>query len=277
MNKQTIITAALSFCILLSIGAQAKSEDKTKVPTISVTKLDINDKALNLDYVIRNDSVDDVWIIVGWYQLSDSTFGMGAGVRINEDGNTLTIGARFNRPSSGGGIAPDYGRFVRLRPGDSQTESIFMRLPACLGYPSERNGQQEQIIKHTTRLAIELGYYRGNLPERILKTLKPLENIFPEDPNNAPLSPDAFNRLNEHLNSREDELLIWEDFSELKREDEQVIRTVIENLNIPYEENRNYMRKIKSPGLHSYDKIERFSLSLRCSNISFLMIASKAY
>lgn len=151
---------------------------------------------------------------------------------------------------------PVYRRFVRLRSGDSQTESIFMRLPACLGYPSERNGQQEQIIKHATRLAIELGYYRGNLPERILKTLKPLENIFPEDPNNAPLSPDAFNRLNEHLNSREDELLIWEDFSELKREDEQVIRTVIENLNIPYEENRYCMRKIKSPGLHSYDKIE---------------------
>jgi hypothetical protein len=256
MNKHVIITAALSICILLSIGAQAKSKDNTNAPTISVTKLDISNEALNLVYEIRNDSEEDAWIFAGGYQLSDSTFGMGAGVYIAEDGHTLTIGMHFNRSSTGGGLMPVFRRFVRLRSGDSQTESIFMRLPACPGHPSERNEQPEQVIKHATRSAIELGYYRGNLPERILKTLKPPENIFPEDPYNAPVSPVAFNRLNEHLNSREDELLIWEDISELKSEEEQVARTVIENLSIPYEENRNYMWKVKSPGLASYDKIE---------------------
>jgi hypothetical protein len=257
MNKQTIITAALSFCILLLTGTQAKPDDNADVPTISVTKLDINDEALNLVYEIRNDSEDDAWILVGWYQFSDSAFGMSAGELIAEDRHTLTIRARFKGPTRVITFEPVYGRFVRLRPGDSQTESIFMRLPA---YPGPQFGhveQQEQVIKHATRLAIELGYYRGNLPERILKTLKPPENVFPEDPNNAPVSPNEFSALNEHLNSREDELLIWEDISsEFKSEDEQVLRTVIENLSIPYEEKLNRTTRIKSPGLASYEKIE---------------------
>ena len=68
---------------------------------ISVTSLDINDEALNLVYEIRNDSEDHAWILVGWYRFSDSTFGMAAGLRMAEDGHTLTISARFNRPSSG--------------------------------------------------------------------------------------------------------------------------------------------------------------------------------
>jgi hypothetical protein len=153
-------------------------------------------------------------------------------------------------------FAPVYSRLIRLRSGDSQTESIFMSLPACPASHSEHVEPQEQLIKHATRLAIELGYYRENFPERIHKKLKPPENVFPEDPGNPPLSPNAFSSSNERINSRDDELLIHEGFSEFKREDEQVIRTVIENLSIPYEENQNYMRKIKSPGLHSYNKIE---------------------
>ena len=248
---------ALSICISFATLIKAKSEDNSNAPTISVTKLDINDEALNLVYEIRNNSEDDVWILVGWYQFTDNTFGMGAGVRIAEDGQTLTIRARFKGTTPGIGFQPDYGRFVRLRSGDSQTESIFMTIPVSFGPQSKHAGQQEQIIKNATRLAIELGYYRGNLPERILKTLKPPENVFPKDPGHPPFSPNVFSSWNERLNSREDELLIIEDISpEFKSEKEQIIRTVIENLSIPYKENRNYMRKIKSPGLHSYDKIE---------------------
>jgi hypothetical protein len=257
MNRQIIITAVLSFCILLSNGAQAKSEDNTNVPTISLTKLDINNNSLNLVYEIRNDSEDDVWIIAGWCKSSDSTFGMGAGARIAEDGYTLTIGARFKGTTPGIGFQPVYGRFVRLRPGEGQSESIFMKLPAYPASQSGHVGQQEQGIKHATRLAIELGYYRGNLPERIHTTLKPHENVFPEDPSNTPSSPNGFSGLNERINSREDELLIYEDISpEFKSEEEQVIRTVIKNLSIPYDEKGYYTTKIKPPGLASYEKVE---------------------
>jgi len=262
MSRYTITIVALFVCILLSTQTQAQThadsnaKNNTGALMISVTSLDIDHKALNLVYEIRNNSEDDAWILVGWYQLSDRTFGMAAGLRISEDGHTLTIGARFNRPSSGGGFAPVYGRFVRLRPGDSQTESIFMRLPAYPGRRFGRDVQQEQGLKHATRLAIELGYYRGNVPERMLRRLRPPESAFPVDWNKPPVSPVGFNWLHEHVNSRDDELLMVDDRLDVKRKEEEVIRTVIENIRIPYKETRSYTTKIKSPGLHSYEKIE---------------------
>ena len=103
---------------------------------------------------------------------------------------------------------------------------------------------------------MEIGYYRGNFPERIRKKLKPPENVFPEDPGNPPLSPKTFSGENEGLNSRDDELLVLEGCQEIESEEEHIIRTVIENLNIPYEMNRKHTTRIKSPGLHSYEKIE---------------------
>ena len=242
MKKQTIITAALSICILLSIGARAKSEDNTNAPTMSVTKLDKSDEALNLVYEIRNDSEDDAWIFAGWHILSEVTSGMNAGLQMAEDGHTLTIRARFNRATNVMSFQPLYGRFVRLRPGVRQTEAIFIRLPACPASQSGHVGQQEQGIKHATRLAIELGYFQDNLSGK-----KPNDNL---------VSQNVFSRRNERLNSRDDEILIVDDRLEVKREEEQVIRTVIENLNIPYEQKRDYTMRIKSPGLLSYDKIE---------------------
>jgi len=262
MGKFTITIFALSLCILLSIQTQAQTHadsnatNKTGALMISVTSLDMNDEALNLAYEIRNGSEDDAWILVGWYRFSDSTFSMGAGVGLDEDGHTLTIRARFKGTTPGMDFEPLSARFVRLRPGDSQTESIFMRLPAYPATQSGRAGQQEQVIKYATRLAIELDYYRGNIPERMLRRLRPPDNAFPIDWNNPPVSPVGFNWRHERVNSRDDEFLTMEHYHEFKGEEEEVLRTVIENLSIPYEEKRDYTTKIKSPGLHSYDKIQ---------------------
>jgi len=232
----------LFFCILPTTQATAKSTDNSGTPTISVTKLDIKDEALNLVYEIRNDTEDDAWIFAGWHILSEVTSGMNAGLQMAKDGHTLTIRALFKRSTTGMSPQPLYGRFVRLRPGDRQTEAIIIRLPACPASQPGHVGQQEQGIKHATRLAIELGYFQDNLSGK--------------KPNDTLVSRNVFSRRNERLNSRDDEILIVDDRLEVKREDEQVIGTVIENLNIPYEQKRNYTRKIKSPGLHSYEKIE---------------------
>ena len=118
MNKQIILITTLFFCILPSIKADSKSADNSGVPTISVIKLDINEEALNLVYEIRNDSEDDAWIFVGGYQLYDSTFGMGVGVLIAEDGQTLTIRARSKMTRTVMTPIPIYSRLVRLRCGD---------------------------------------------------------------------------------------------------------------------------------------------------------------
>lgn len=242
MNKQTILITSLVFCILLATQATAKSTDNSGTPTISVTKLDIKEEALNLLYEIRNDTEDDAWIFAGWHILSEVTSGMNAALQMAKDGHTLTIRARFKRSTTGMSPQPLYGRFVRLRPGDRQTEAIIIRLPACPASQSGHVGQQDHGIKHATRLAIELGYFQDNLSGK--------------KPNDTLVSRNIFSRRNERVNSRDDEILIVDDRLEVKREDEQVIRTVIENIRIPYEETRNYSRKIKSPGLLSYEKIE---------------------
>jgi hypothetical protein len=158
MNKQTILTAMLTVCILLLLGTQANSISNPGVPTITVTQLDINEKTLELTYKIRNDSADDIWILTGGHLHSVSTFGMGTGVHVTEDGRTLTIGIRFNRSSTVMTPIPIYGRFIRLRSGESQIESIFMEIPV---YPAPQSGsirQQGQGIHIASRLAIELGY-----------------------------------------------------------------------------------------------------------------------
>jgi len=248
MNRYTLFLIVL-FIFAPSVmrtqgqtDADSSTSKNTGAMRISVTSLDINDEALNLVYEIRNDTDDDAWILAGWHILSEVTSGMDAGLQMAEDGHTLTIRARFNRPTKVMAPQPLYGRFVRLRPGDRQTEEIFIRLPPCPASQSGHVGQQEQGIKHATRLAIELGYFQDNLSGK--------------KPNDTLVSRNVFSRRNERLNSRDDEILIVDDRLEVKREDERVIRTVIENIRIPYEETRNYTRKIKSPGLLSYEKIE---------------------
>jgi len=262
MNRYTLFLIVL-FIFAPSVmrtqgqtDAASSTSKNTGALSISVTSLDIKDEVLYLTYEIRNDSEDDAWIFAGWHILSQVTYGMNASIQIGEDGQTITIRARSKMKRTGTPPKPVYSRLVRLRSGDSQAESIFMAIPTCTGFKSEHVGQQEQATQYATRLAIELGYYQGNFPERIRKKLKPPENVFPEDPGNPPLSPQTFSGENEDLNSRDDELLVLEGLQEIESEEEQIIRTVIENIRIPYEETRNYTRKIKSPGLHSYEKIE---------------------
>jgi hypothetical protein len=264
MNRQIIITATLSICILLSTGTQANSDDNPKVPTISVTKLDINDEALNLVYEIRNESKDDVWILAGWDRYRNK-FGMSmsAGESISEDGRTLTINPRFNVPqtalTSVLGNEPMHARFVRLYPGERQTESYIARIPAYLSPYTEHAKRREQIeqgLEYATSLAIQLSYFYGNLPERILKTLKPPENILPKVSQPYPVSPDIFCSWNERLTSRDEELSIPKRFNGIKGESEHILRTVVENLNIPYMEKIYHPSRLDPPDLTTCVKVE---------------------
>ena len=52
MYRQPILIVVLSLCFLLTNQTQAKSEDHVGAPTITVTKLDINDETLHLTYEI---------------------------------------------------------------------------------------------------------------------------------------------------------------------------------------------------------------------------------
>jgi hypothetical protein len=241
MNRQIIITATLSICILLSTGTQAKSEDNTNAPTISVTKLDINDKVLELHYEIRNDTNRELWISdgVGKYDISAEVF-------MEEDDQTLLLRSRLDIPTEPGIETPSFdGRYVHLAPGQSLSESVSLPIPVQPYYGFRTLSEKPGII-NATRLALEIGYYVGDLREIIRNRLvkekmseQKRSSTYPYDPSKlinyfAGKGVLIFNEMNEGLRSRDEEVLI--PYTDQLLKGERSLRIIIDNVRFPYEE-----------------------------------------
>jgi len=229
MNKQTIITATLLICVLLSISSKAISKDNAGVPTISVTKLDLTYKTL-ISYEIRNNSNQDIWICDSIAQ------GFNFEAFLDEDGQTLVIRKRLDVPTSIMWAMRPIGKYVRLVPGKKQTESLLISVPV---YPINvyTSKKYSYSVAKATRMSIEIGYYVGNLPKMYLDMLQVHEN--PTDDRskiqNMRLGAAAgFNRMNESLRRRDDEVRIQYTYQEFKGE--KVLATTISDLNILYKE-----------------------------------------
>lgn len=248
MYRYKIIVIAMFLCIRPVMQTQANSEDKVVVnnkvgaPTITVTNLDINDKTLKLSYKIRNDSERNVWILVGFGKT-----GMSAEVFMDRDDRTLLIRERFDVPFGGGGEIA-YGRYVLLSTGQNQTESVTLATPVNPEYGFvDRPLRQERGLEYATRLAIEIGYYAGDLPGMISGILEKADKI-----GNKTKSRDDeiiryyfkgsmyFNKVSEILRQRDEEVLVPYTYQWFKGE--QVLRTVVEDVRIPYKEKSDRIR-----------------------------------
>jgi hypothetical protein len=281
MNRYSIVLTVL--CLFALPVLHAQEQTKTDGLSIVVTSLDITDKALNVQYEIRNDSKDDVWILVGTGGYFTSAGHMAAEVFMAEDNQTLMVRDRLNLQSFMLGPSGN-GRYVRLRSGESQTESIITQVPVHPIVVYEHPNRQENGLEHATRLAIELGYYSGNLPEIILRAIEEeslTHKKWLSDPNNttafrAPSGKVMFlddskypnknmrwsdgvllySSMNENLHSRDEEFLIPYSVRILKDENEQVLRKVVNNVHIPYEEKRDNAVKPELPDFSSCIKIK---------------------
>lgn len=242
MYRFKIIVIAMFLCILPEMQTQAQSEDKvvvdnnTGTPTIAVTNLDITDKTLKLSYEIRNDSGQDIWILLG-FGTSDASVDLF----IDKDERTLLIRRRFDVPFSGGGnIAP--GRYVVMRNGETQIESVSLPVPVNPEYEFiNEQTRQAQGIKYATRLAIEISYYDSDLPVRIRHTLEEADRIGKKPKNDDDrmrrfyfAGSLVFNSLNEFLRQRDEEILVPYTYQWFKGE--KALRTVVEDVRIPYKE-----------------------------------------
>jgi len=216
MYRYKIMVTAMFLCMLPVMGTQAQSEDKvvvdnnTGTPTIAVTNLDITDKNLKLSYDIRNESEQDVWILVGFEES-----GASVDLFLDKDDRTLLIRRRFDVPFSGGDIVP--GRYVLMRTGETQTESVTLAVPVYMedDFFVDRQIGKARGLGNATRLAIEISYYAGDLPMRIRHTLEEADRI-----GLKPKSDDDrkryiyfkgslyFNTLNEVLRQRDEEVLL---------------------------------------------------------------------
>ncbi len=108
-------------------------------------------------------------------------------------------------------------------------------LPLPVRYLGVYKGmERKKDIIYATRIAIEIGYYIGNLPEKFFDTLNDNEELFMFITSTL-----GFNKINERIRQRNEEVLIPYSYRRFKGE--KVLRTHIDNISIPYtgQENRS--------------------------------------
>jgi hypothetical protein len=250
MNKRIIITTALSICILLLNGKQAKSEDNANAPTMSVTKLDISDKTLNLSYEIRNTTKQDIWILAGFGFAPDGSI---FEVFMDEDDRTLVMQTRLDFPMTHITLHNLHGRYVLLRAGQTRTESVTLAIPVHPAYPFG-GGRRNKGIEQATHLAIKIGYYAGDLPKMIWGLIEKPETINGRSRISHDklmdyyfTGPLEFNWVNEGLKERDAEILVPHTDQNLQYE--KITQTVVEKLTIPYDEKYDLYTRPESPDI----------------------------
>jgi hypothetical protein len=260
MNRQTIIIITLLICILLSISLYAKSNDNSGNPTITITKLNVTDKSLELSWEIRNDSGQDAWILAGLGKAGNDIAAF-----MDEDDQTLMMRRRLDVPArpERASFPRCFGRYVRLCAGQVLTESVSTAIPVHRQFGLGIGGRKESGLEYAKRLTIEIGYYTGDLPKMIRRLIEkdegnPLTKPFGTQYYTNTISGWfdgllGFNRMNELVKSREDEVLIL--FNNQAFTGEQVLRVVVNDLSIPYEEEMD-LSEHRPPDLSPCTRVE---------------------
>jgi len=254
-----------AFCIQLGVSTGATAQDRSwnenegAAPTIIVTSREMTDQAFKLSYEIRNNSQEDAWILAGTERRS-----VDADLFMADDGQTLVLRNRLDLPTD---IYSNlfFGRYVRLRAGQTQAECISLPLPITPHHGLE-GGRAPSGLTWATRLSIEISYYPGDLPGMIDTILEQREKIRDKPPRAYPIPPAThfadslksrlqFDEVNEDLTQRDDEVLIPYTVEPLKGA--RVLQTAVEGLHLPYEEKEEDRSKERHPpDLRSCTRIE---------------------
>ena len=255
MDKYTLFLMVFSVFVLPAKWTHAQNEaesgtqKKPDVLKIVVSSLEIDDKALNMVYEIRNNSEQDIWIC------DNVCVGNNFELFPDENGQTLILRKRLDVPSSKIWIAQPDGKYIRLRPCEKRVESLLLDVPVNCFYQYEsRKGLQG--IANATRLSIEIGYYVGDLPEMFLDMLREAEKT---DVDKLLLlniwfgGALGFNEKNEKLKQRDEEVFI--PYNNQKFKGEQVLRTIIDDIKIPYKEPKEWT-KPNPPDLNVCTRVE---------------------
>jgi len=172
---------SLALCALLAGRIQAEDvndldDQKESAVTIVLTKFDVNDQSLELNYKIKNDSDHDVWVCDSINALGKFDFECF----LAKDAKTLVIRKRFDlredpllvrdMPSV---LA---GRFVRLRAGEERTEFFSDTVPVR-PFTLYENDKAYVEYANASRLVLEIGFYDEDLPGMILHIVEIVEKL----------------------------------------------------------------------------------------------------
>lgn len=257
-------------CIPLAGWTQERSLDGHDIPvdsefhapTITVAKPDISGTALKMAFEIRNTSEQDVWICE---DISVRLHSYDCEAFMVEDRETLLIRRRLDIDPYTSVPAPPHGRYVRLPPGQSRRESLLLSLPVKSRF--FWGGPTSEGRTYAKRLALEIGYYAGDLPGMIHRIItEPASPHVIYDaytpPYSVPPVKDWFrstvrwmwyNWPNKHIRHRDEEVIIpWTGST---RMGERVLRTSLDGLTIRYEETYEGPT-VSPPDLRGCDRLE---------------------
>jgi hypothetical protein len=216
----------LIICIFAASTARPDNEvpENAEGLNIIVTSLKVDDKILQIDYEVVNNSQQEIWICdnIAAFSVSFADYE----VFIDEDDQTLVVRKRMNVPSTILYTINPAGKYIRLCPGNKKSYSLLFPLP--VHYTRVYKGiERREGIVYATRIAIEIGYYVGNLPELYYSGAIETAGKY-RDIDRALRSTGG----NEKLRQRNEEVIIPHAYWRLKGE--KVLHTIIENQRIPY-------------------------------------------
>jgi hypothetical protein len=173
MSGYKSLILALSLCVLLTGFTKTVNADHPdeQAVTIELTKFDVNESTLELQWNIKNNSDHDVWICDS-LNLSDKR---SIEVFMDRDGWTLLIRRRFDVPAHVLWPAPPYGRYTRLSPDERKSEYLSLTIPI----PTDLHVFTGKLsdAESARRLVLEIGYYDENLPELVLRIIEVAEKL----------------------------------------------------------------------------------------------------
>lgn len=258
MKNNSTLLVCLLLCVQLAIQTNAQEkpnpvdDEKAETLMLVITGLVLDNKTLRISYEISNYSKQDVWICDSVHERYNFE------VYIEEDGETLMVRKLSSVPSGSKWRTQPLGKYIRLRPEEKRIESLLLNVPVnpVYVYKPKTNKQLRRVI-NAKRLTIEIGYYVGTLPNIFVDMLKETEKT---DLDKMILfnmwfgGVLGFNNRNEQLRQRDDEVLI--PYTQQRLNDEKIVRTVIDDLSLPYKESRRDSAKYNISDLSTCTQVK---------------------
>jgi hypothetical protein len=245
MNRYASLIFALSACVLLlarctrAEGTDGWNTKEDAIVKIVLTKLDVNDQKLELNWKITNNTEHDVWVCDGYMDFERF---------MDKDAKTLVLRKRFNLPEGPGWEHPPRAHYVRLRPGQEKLDSIALDVPVT---PRTVFRALSGNARYAERVALEIGFYDEDLRALILDIVEMAEKLSCDgsvsgfDPNwelyprffggvsiAQTFNHESFRYFRNSVTSDGDEIII--PYFSQAINGEQILRIEVDNVSIPY-------------------------------------------
>ena len=236
MKSRIVKYVLLFLCFVCVFVTFAEEEASNKKATegnimISLVKFEVNDKHLELHYIIHNEGDSDIWLCTDVdVQLTDEDY-MSHERWIGNKDHTLFIRRMYDVPLMNYLPGLPAAEYTRIGKGQKRQEKINIPIPIesrCL-FVSEGKGASEV---NCTSVSLKLGYYQENLPQKVVTLLSKKKVEGEESIHDHIGSLEDFSELNSEIVNKDDMVIIPYNNQFLKGE--KSLDITINGVLIPY-------------------------------------------